>query len=303
MERLQAIASLAYLPDELPQASLRKHKEKTKAKLSKYKARITDAEETIRRLKKAAQTRNAAHSLRDELEAEMRRLPAYQGSRAEKDNMDSITFIDKKDCCSMGWEREFQERFDKARKSVKSASKFLYLPGRTFFVDDSQHALAIGPLAQKSEAHNFELASTLDGMVDEERELFFDLGKDSIFYAGTYRYVRLDHLYPDGVPYSNNIHGEFGLTIRTLSQTVVESQIQRPSLRHEEIAELIKSDTIKLEFIGLQCVGFNYELYYSITDATCASTSHEAGGVKRNYADASADSSTRTSDNKRRRRE
>ncbi|EEB96066.1 hypothetical protein MPER_04862 [Moniliophthora perniciosa FA553] len=140
-------------------------------------------------------------------------------------------------------------------------------------------------------------------MVDEERELFFDLGKNSIFYAGTYRCVRLDHLHPNGVPYSNNICREFGLTIHTLSQTIVESQIRRPGLRHEEIAELLRSDIIKFEFVGLQCVGFNYELYYSITDPfeqASASTSDEVEvGFKRSHT---GDFSTRSNGTKRRRR-
>ncbi|ESK81749.1 hypothetical protein Moror_16743 [Moniliophthora roreri MCA 2997] len=245
------------------QVTLKKHKEKTKARLDKYEARFSEAEQVIQQL-------------REELEV----------AKKEAVRPYNINWLNA--CFSMGWQRQLKEGFDKvcASSFKGTTKKHLYFPGRTFFVND-QHALAVGPKTQSSSKHNFDLESPFDELYGEERELFFDqavTGSADIFYAGTYEIIRPNvfEAYPHGVEYDNSFFHDFGMALHRVGYSVVDSQIQKPMLRKDEIKDLAVSGDIKLEFIGLKCVGFNHDVYRSATSATpIAEPEHSQTGFKR----------------------
>ncbi|KAK7042925.1 hypothetical protein VNI00_008661 [Paramarasmius palmivorus] len=214
-------------------AAIEKYKEKSKKKLAKYEAKISQALEVY----------SIILSVKSYTDLYIRTSNSFENKKGNPD-----------------------------RKK-----KFLYFPKLIFMIHE-QHGFAIGTKAQESQEHNFEVSSSFSGLPDDERELFFDLAKrrgesssGDIFYAGTYKCVRLDHLYPEGISYSDDIYNEFGLPINRVTAMVVDAQIQRPRLRRDEIADLVKSGVIKLEFIGLQCIGFNSDLNRRITGSTPAS--------------------------------
>uniref|UniRef100_A0A0W0F4V6 Uncharacterized protein n=1 Tax=Moniliophthora roreri TaxID=221103 RepID=A0A0W0F4V6_MONRR len=218
------------------QVTLKKHKEKTKARLDKYEARISEAEQLREELevaKKEAASVSTSLTLCQRLKAEMVKLPTFEGPRIHWDKLKPISFIRLNACFSMGWQRQFKEGFDKVcTSSFKgTAKKHLYFPGRTFFA--------------------------VTGSAD-------------IFYAGTYEIIRPNvfEAYPRGVEYNNSFFHDFGMALHRVSYSVVDSQIQKPMLRKDEIKDLVASGDIKLEFIGLKCVSFNHDVYRSATSAT-----------------------------------
>ncbi|KAI3596161.1 hypothetical protein WG66_008953 [Moniliophthora roreri] len=286
-------AELKIVKDSIAQNH--KHEETMKEKLAEYETRISEAEKTIQELREGT-TQNETSSGappqngREKLKAKMIELPAFKGYRIQRGNLKAVSFIKMDSCFQMGWERDFEEKLNNAVSkyhyldsgiAVESALsqvgllcewKFLYFPGLTFFVNE-QHAITIAPKTQKNSKHNFSLLSSLDEMYGEERELFIDRDTAqspsvNVFYAGRYRVVRLNDSHLKSVGYTNSFNREFGFQLHHIIPIVVGAQTQKPLLREDEIRKLVASGDIKLEFIGLQCVGFERELYHAVTTTT-----------------------------------
>ncbi|ESK81751.1 hypothetical protein Moror_16745 [Moniliophthora roreri MCA 2997] len=221
-------------------------------------------------------------TLRQILANRMSTFPDYRGYPVQRDQLKPISFMKLRDCISLGWERNFKEALDNlyTPKSKRDTREFLYLRGRVVFVTP-QHAIVIEIKTQKSSEHGFRFVSPFDDVYGEEREFFFDTittgnreWDPKVYYAGTYRIVSLKDLHPEGVPYEEKFYQRdmFDVPADRIINTVLESQIQRPSLRKQDATHLVKSGIIKLEFVGLQCVGFNDELYRSVTASPPAPT-------------------------------
>ncbi|KAK7042914.1 hypothetical protein VNI00_008650 [Paramarasmius palmivorus] len=150
-------------------------------------------------------------------------------------------------------------------------NKFLYLPGRVTF-PHRQHGLAVAPTGQKSADNTFELASSFNELFGKTWELFYDRPTkheaSQIYYAGTYRCIGLGDIPSDGLKYQDWSENEWDLSVPSLTQAVIEAQLQRPLLRREEICDLITSGIITLQVIGLKMIGWNEHLYHSVTNGT-----------------------------------
>uniref|UniRef100_A0A0W0F4S8 Uncharacterized protein n=1 Tax=Moniliophthora roreri TaxID=221103 RepID=A0A0W0F4S8_MONRR len=254
-------AELKIVKDSIAQNH--KHEETMKEKLAEYETRISEAEKTIQELREGT-TQNETSSGappqngREKLKAKMIELPAFKGYRIQRGNLKAVSFIKMDSCFQMGWERDFEEKLNNAWASsangTRDLKKFLYFPGLTFFVNE-QHAITIAPKTQKNSKHNFSLLSSLDEMYGEERELFID--RDTAQSPSV-----------NSVGYTNSFNREFGFQLHHIIPIVVGAQTQKPLLREDEIRKLVASGDIKLEFIGLQCVGFERELYHAVTTTT-----------------------------------
>ncbi|KAK7042924.1 hypothetical protein VNI00_008660 [Paramarasmius palmivorus] len=196
---------------------------------------------------------------------DMDQLPLYTKPAIKPGDMGSVTFTNLKHCLHTGWERTFDRQLSQICSSMeRSRQPFLYLPGRTFFVGP-QHAVGIGPAAQENKKHGFQLRSLFSDLYSQRRELFFDTApanadsaKRFIYYAGTYKCLPLPHR-------TMAWDSRWNVPIERFSLSVVSSLVQGSSLSPQDAKELVESGDIKLEFIALQCVGFNGDLYRLVT--------------------------------------
>ncbi|ESK89522.1 hypothetical protein Moror_16058 [Moniliophthora roreri MCA 2997] len=87
-------------------------------------------------------------------------------------------------------------------------------------------------------------------------------GRRSIFYAGKYRFLRVDCR----KPFSDRSYFEsWHLDLNGLIFAVQGAQVRGERLTYERAKEVINSGAIKFEYLGLQCVGFDMELYNHVT--------------------------------------
>ncbi|KAL0569255.1 hypothetical protein V5O48_012711 [Marasmius crinis-equi] len=189
--------------------------------------------------------------------------PLYVGSRPQLPHMLPILNVKMKDCNHLGYERTLEEKLSAQASMWRShPRRFLYLPGCTVLMDE-QRVVAFAPKTHKDAKNNFSLKSPFDSIYGEVVELFFDNGlleMGGVFYGGKYQGHRISDLHPHGFAHTNTVPW-------TLSGQVLNSQQtdfgQR--LRLQDAARLIATRKITFEFIALQCVGFDMDLYHSLT--------------------------------------
>ncbi|KAI3605906.1 hypothetical protein WG66_012442 [Moniliophthora roreri] len=195
----------------------------------------------------------------------MNNLEGYNGPGHTFSSLRPITFMNVAQCNNTGWHRSFEERLALQYTPWKDSNrKVLVITRRLYFVTD-QHAVAFAPMTQDSAEHDFALISPFQDLHDEEVEVFFNDISDTrntapIFYAGKFRVVRLNHLHPDGIKCEKS----WKIPLGGLVCAVTSSQARGPPLRSTDIKSFLKNGDIKLEFIGLQCIGFDEDLYSSV---------------------------------------
>ncbi|KAK7021296.1 hypothetical protein VNI00_017471 [Paramarasmius palmivorus] len=200
----------------------------------------------------------------------VQRLPSFRGKHIKHPELTHVSFISADLCRQMGWERTFQDKFEAFSLPANRVKKHLYIPGRTTFVN-YQHALAIVPKTQTNSEHDFELLSPFDEVYGEERVFFFDRtarhqNEQDVFYAGTYQIVSLNDICPEGVALKDlNRRFRKQHAIDCIVDSIADAQMQRPLLGKNEIKKLVQSGDIKLDLVGLQCVGFDEDLYERMT--------------------------------------
>ncbi|KAK7021295.1 hypothetical protein VNI00_017470 [Paramarasmius palmivorus] len=259
---------------------------KKDAQIEELHNELNDAKASIADLQGAAEDLET-NTTTERLMSEIKRLPMFDALPKQRNKLKRVLFIDMDLCREMGWERFFQERFQETYNSASNNSfggnrtmhKLLYTPGRTFFFYKN-HALTIGPKTQTNVEHDFELLSPFDDMYDQRRELFFDKTtlsghnhKKDIFYGGTYQVVGLKDLHPQG---------ERGLGC--IVDAIADAQTQKPPLGKSKIKELVLSGDIKLELVGLQCVGFDEDLYQRVTDTSNQAEPAKSAGKRKQPA-------------------
>ncbi|KAJ7265549.1 hypothetical protein C8J57DRAFT_1718230 [Mycena rebaudengoi] len=138
----------------------------------------------------------------------------------------------------------------------------LYLPKRSAWLDPnggedgSPHALAFGPSNRYDQLQSAWIeGSDLDSLHGGTRELFM-IRKDWILYVGTYKCHDLRGLAPKGTPKPSHIS-----TKEILDATV---GIPTPPEVQPIIKYMFPDGIIKVVATGLQCVGFNQQLYDSL---------------------------------------
>ncbi|KAK1233908.1 hypothetical protein PQX77_002914 [Marasmius sp. AFHP31] len=97
-------------------------------------------------------------------------------------------------------------------------------------------------------------------------ELFYDGGPENdgnVMYAGTFEYLQLNHLHPEGFHYVGDIPG-----IDRLCEALVDTQTGGERLRTEDMKDFLKSGVIRLEFVGLRMVGFDADLHARLTEGS-----------------------------------
>ncbi|KAL0059774.1 hypothetical protein AAF712_013461 [Marasmius tenuissimus] len=157
-------------------------------------------------------------------------------------------------------------------------SSFSYCPGRLIWVAP-QCAVLFCPKTQQNNKRNFALTSPYDQAYDSRKtELFYDNGPENngnVIYAGTFEYLQLNHLHPEGFHYVGSIPG-----IDRLCEALVDTQTEGERLRTEDMKDYLKSGVIKLEFVGLRMVGFDANLHAQLTGGSVGVSSSKASSAQ-----------------------
>ncbi|KAJ7101835.1 hypothetical protein C8R43DRAFT_1047717 [Mycena crocata] len=131
----------------------------------------------------------------------------------------------------------------------------LYLPKRTIRMFDF-HYVCFGPTQQYDRVtKQWTKGSDLTSLHRGTRELFIN-AKEFIFYAGTYRCHDLRPLFPKGsVPHAH-------VSVPEIRDAALG--VPLPPDHRSIIEKCYPDGKIKVEATGLQCIGFNVQLYDSL---------------------------------------
>lgn len=137
----------------------------------------------------------------------------------------------------------------------------LYVPGRlTWCTASKHHALAFGPMfAVDSEKMIWKENSVFNSLYGQTVELFYNC-KDLIYYGGQYKCHNNRQNNPDGDLVQKETSA-FELADVTI--TVNSGPGKQEALR-KMIFHLYIGGILKTEILGLQCVGFDDELYNTL---------------------------------------
>ncbi|KAJ7486400.1 hypothetical protein B0H11DRAFT_1913681 [Mycena galericulata] len=142
---------------------------------------------------------------------------------------------------------------DPAAKSF--LNHILYLPGRTILISGAAY-LAFGPTQRyQRTTQKWTEGSDLTGFHGGTRELFVNR-KEFIVYMGSYKCHDLSTLCPGGTSMPA------GLSRKEILDAALG--VPRPTGHAQIIKQCFPDGVIKVEATGLQCVGFNHQLYDSL---------------------------------------
>ncbi|KAJ7500220.1 hypothetical protein B0H11DRAFT_1996685 [Mycena galericulata] len=133
----------------------------------------------------------------------------------------------------------------------------LYLPGRTTHISGVDHNyLAFGPTQRYQRAtKKWTQGSDLSGFYGGTRELFVNR-KEFIVYMGSYKCHDLSALCPGGTSMPSFLS----------EQEIIDAAlgIPWPTGHVKIIKQCFPDGVVRVEATGLQCVGFNHQLYDSL---------------------------------------
>lgn len=146
----------------------------------------------------------------------------------------------------------------------------------------SQHYFVYGPVSEAIPGTSFRVGSSIQNCSNEIRELFLEIGDDhDLSYEGLYKCLSKSHIAPKGIKIPGNIvcASSIGVCLFSKlppiqsSRRVAEaasrrahsagSQVGLPSV--EELQTLYRDGVLKVECVIFQCVGFNHNLYETLT--------------------------------------
>ncbi|KAF4619237.1 hypothetical protein D9613_004706 [Agrocybe pediades] len=135
----------------------------------------------------------------------------------------------------------------------------LFLPGLIAMVRPGVHALAAGPLFTLNDEERWVKISKFNHLYDKTFHLFHEK-RQLIFYEGMYKAIKLLDEYPEGLealPY---------ISRKTLALSTIPETQARNLQRLATLDVLYRDGLLKIEYLGLQCVGFDQQLYTRLKD-------------------------------------
>ncbi|KAF9552579.1 hypothetical protein CPC08DRAFT_714501 [Agrocybe pediades] len=135
----------------------------------------------------------------------------------------------------------------------------LFLPGLIAMVRPGVHALAAGPLFTLNDEERWVKISKFSHLYDKTFHLFHEK-RQLIFYEGMYKAIKLVDEYPEGLealPY---------ISRKTLALSTIPETQARNLQRLATLDVLYRDGLLKIEYLGLQCVGFDQQLYTRLKD-------------------------------------
>ncbi|KAG7089019.1 hypothetical protein E1B28_010730 [Marasmius oreades] len=221
-------------------------------------------------------TQKGVTRLRDMFNPEFRNFPKPITKVLGRTDVKPIKFMKIAECSSGGWERTLEERIQQQLADFDESLPFAFFPGRVVFLEN-HHAVVFGPMAQTNKESDFELSSSFDSLIGKDRSLLFDK-EEGMFYGGRYKFVDVRGVHPSGFIFD----GAETTGIPKLKQIVLASQVGGARLRSKDIPNLIWEGQIRFEFIGLQFISFDNNLYRRLTRNTSIkatdTASHTANG-------------------------
>ncbi|PPR07065.1 hypothetical protein CVT26_005266 [Gymnopilus dilepis] len=150
----------------------------------------------------------------------------------------------------------------------KCSANFLYLPGLIQWCANVQHAVAVGPFRMfdtKNGLWNRE--SIFGALYDKSFPLFYKSGF-STYYAGTYKAIKLVGRLPldgfgDYTIFDDNL-SLFALADASVSRNSASKGTNHQPPTNSAIQALYRDGLLKVELLGLQCVGFDQKLYNAL---------------------------------------
>ncbi|KAF8888164.1 hypothetical protein CPB84DRAFT_1786362 [Gymnopilus junonius] len=153
------------------------------------------------------------------------------------------------------------------KRTSKCSTNFLYLPGLLRWCPKKVHAIAMGPIhVFDSDKGHWVKKSIFETLYGKTFSLFYKNGFET-YYVGTYQAVKLLDMFPDGF-HDSKIFND-GLSMSALADATFSSERkikngagQPPS--SSNIRQLYLDGILKIEPLGLQCVGFDQNLYMAL---------------------------------------
>ncbi|KAJ7486312.1 hypothetical protein B0H11DRAFT_1122505 [Mycena galericulata] len=139
--------------------------------------------------------------------------------------------------------------------NVPTSWRTLHCPKRTVWCDVNRrhHALVFAPTHEYSYSSNKWVDKTKMNCGGEQVEFFVNQGK-FVYYVGTY------------VVHSMRTVHQPGSSIASDSSSAIYRATGLNKEHSEKVAECFPDGAIKTECFGLQCVGFNRELYEGLRE-------------------------------------
>ncbi|KAJ4473618.1 hypothetical protein J3R30DRAFT_699058 [Lentinula aciculospora] len=149
--------------------------------------------------------------------------------------------------------------------------KIFFDPSHTamqWFGYGRQHALLMGIRAQDHITLGIRLKGTFQDLYNQTREMFY-MQKGNVYYAGTYKCLRIEQII-------NNPEIVESLDISLISKAFKADMIkaavhaQPPTndltsrLDLRKMTELCYNGTIKFEWVALQCMGFDEDVFQAL---------------------------------------
>ncbi|KIM38685.1 hypothetical protein M413DRAFT_240404 [Hebeloma cylindrosporum] len=140
---------------------------------------------------------------------------------------------------------------------------FLYLPGRVMWCDsDYHHAVGLGPQHIFDEEKDTWVNKSIFTGVYEKTLTLFYLWQGHIYYGGLYKVVNMRSWNPDGCSFRSKSVSSWALADVTIQGRVNLSTTPRPV--RDVIAKMYQDEVLNVEYLGLQCVGFDRKVYNSL---------------------------------------
>ncbi|KAJ6514636.1 hypothetical protein DFH09DRAFT_254406 [Mycena vulgaris] len=126
-----------------------------------------------------------------------------------------------------------------------------HFPSRAFFCDDTIHAIVYHPTHEYWPAlHKWVTPTSIVSLAGESFDLFVNV-KDCVYYVGIYTLHAMRDVHPPGSPIPPDV-----------SPAAIElAAAVKADDEWCKIADCFPDGHIKVECFGLQCVGFDHQLY------------------------------------------
>ncbi|KAF9476789.1 hypothetical protein BDN70DRAFT_881980 [Pholiota conissans] len=148
-------------------------------------------------------------------------------------------------------------------KLKEVATNLLCLPGRlTWCPPTNQHAFAVAPLFTYNSSRKTmsKENDAFKGLYGQDFHLFYT-SHDLYYYGGFYKALDLRSETPHGISLAGSDLSWKSIAAATLRDDLDSSSPQTSRL----LATLYQEGVLKVQILGLQCLGFNADIYNMLT--------------------------------------
>ncbi|KAJ6599743.1 hypothetical protein DFH09DRAFT_901919 [Mycena vulgaris] len=155
----------------------------------------------------------------------------------------------------------------------------LHCPKRTIWCGPNQRqALVFAPTHEYlPSAEQWTRHSKMAAACGSTFDFFVNQGT-FVYYVGTYKVHSLRSIHPPGSPVPSDI---VRLTLQSLSYAAIRHAMGLGAELQTKIRQYFPDGNVKTECFGLQCVGFDHQLYGRLRDRFLAQETRDSASLKR----------------------